>query len=210
MSTKQKILDKSKEIFNAKGIQTTTLRQIALALDMSQGNLNYHFKTKQDIIDDLYFALVDQINAEMAKMTQDFSLLSTLYRTAEKSMYVFYEYRFFLRDLYLIFRESVKIKEHYLNLQNLRKVQFENLFATMIEKEVIRKEEFPNEYERLYERMTIIGDNWINAAELFKEKGEHPPVKHYQDLLFEMIYAYLTHKGKEQYAEISSLIKNGA
>ena len=75
------------------------------------------------------------------------------------------------------------------------------LFDSMIQKNVLRREEFTNEYERLYERLMIIGDNWINASELFRIK-EKEPTKYYLDLMFEMIYPYLTEKGKEEYNDL--------
>lgn len=202
-NTKQNILDKSKELFNLNGIQATTLRQIALALNMSQGNLNYHFKTKQDIVEALYFELVQKMDAEMASMTLQFSALTILYHSAENSMRIFYQYRFLMRDMYLILRESEKIKTHYVHLQEGRKKQFRNLFEFMIQKEVLRREEFLNEYDRLYERMNILGDNWINAFELFKT-DQNDPIKYYQNLLFEMIYPYLTVEGKKQFMELQS------
>lgn len=62
----------------------------------------------------------------------------------------------------------------------------------------MRKEELKNEYERLYERMNILGDNWINSANLFFQ-GSSSKVTHYHSLLFEVIYPYLTQIGKEQY-----------
>lgn len=201
MSTKEKILEQSKDLFNNKGVQTTTLRQIASALGISQGNLNYHFKTKRDIIEQLYFDLVDELNKEMEAMTQSYSSLSSLYRSSEITMRIFYDYRFLLRDLYLIFRESQKVKEHYVKLQELRKSQFTLLFDSMINEHVLRTEELINEYDRLYERMMIVGDNWVNTSELFSLEIKEP-ITYYRDLLFEMIFPYLTEKGKEEYKDL--------
>jgi len=201
MSTKEKILAQSKDLFNKKGFQTTTLRQIASALGMSQGNLNYHFKTKQDIIERLYFDLVGELNKEMEAMTQSFTSISTLYSSSEISMRIFYGYRFLLRDMYLIFRENHVVKDHYIKTQELRKRQFAQLFDSMIQESVLRPEEFINEYDRLYERMMIVGDNWINTSELFSLEIKEP-VAYYRDLLFEMIYPYLTEKGKKEYNDL--------
>ena len=70
----------------------------------------------------------------MASITKQVSTLSALYHSAENSMRIFYQYRFLMRDMYLIFRESKAIKSHYIKLQELRKVQFRGLFDLMIEK----------------------------------------------------------------------------
>lgn len=143
------------------------------------------------------------MDVEMANMAQAFSLLSVLYQSAEKTMQLFYEYRFLLRDIYLIFRENDTVRGHYIQLQNTRKEQFNQLFESMINQGVLRGAEFPNEYERLYERISILGDHWINASDLFMADQENPTA-YFQDLLFEMIYPYLTEKGKAQYAALHS------
>ena len=48
--------------------------------------------------------------------------------------------------------------------------------------------------------MTILGDNWINAFELFKI-NQDDAVVYYHNLLFEMIYPYLTNEGKKQFLD---------
>lgn len=196
-NTGQNILDKAREMFNGQGVQSTTLRQIATGLGMSQGNLNYHFKTKSELIEALYFELVAKMDVEMSAMSQGFSLLSTAFLSAEKSITIFYEYRFILRDMYSIFRENEKLKQHYVQLQELRAKQFKLMFDTMIEQGILRKPEIPKEYERLYERMNIVGDNWINPFELFGS-SKHS-IAYYNELLFEMIYPYLSESGKKEY-----------
>lgn len=196
-NTGQNILDKAREMFNEQGVQSTTLRQIATGLGMSQGNLNYHFKTKSELIETLYFELVAKMDVEMSAMSQGFSLLSTAFLSAEKSMTIFYEYRFILRDMYSIFRENEKLKQHYVQLQELRAKQFKLMFDAMIEQGILRKPDIPKEYERLYERMNIVGDNWINPFELFGSPKHS--IAYYNELLFEMIYPYLSESGKKEY-----------
>lgn len=201
-TTKQNIKFKSKDLFNSNGIQATSLRQIAVALNISQGNLNYHYKTKQEIIEELYFELVEKIDAEISAITEHFSSLAILYTSTEKSMNIFFDYRFLLRDIYFVFRENKKIRSHYIQLQEIRRASFRSLFDVMIDQNLFRQEEFPNEYDRLYERINIIGDNWINAFELFNPSQKNP-VQYYQGLLFETIYPYLTVSGKKEFAEIA-------
>lgn len=48
-ATAIRILEASRELFNAKGYAATSVTEIATSLGMSQGNLTYHFKTKRDL-----------------------------------------------------------------------------------------------------------------------------------------------------------------
>ena len=202
-NTKELILETSLNLFNAFGLSKVTLRTIAKEMRISQGNLNYHFKKRQDIIEVLYFQLVEMMNTEIANMTNSQSVLQMIYNSSKISLNCLYNYRFFMRDLYIIMRENSKIQNHYNQLQKVRLVQFTQVFDGLISQGFMRKEEFKNEYNRLYIRMNILGDNWINAQELLNEEIENP-VEHYQLILFETIYPYLTEKGKLEFYKIIS------
>lgn len=201
MKTKDRILFKALELFNKHGIKEVTLRQIANALDMSQGNLNYHFSTKAEIVSQLYFQLVERMDEEMNRLNQNRPVLSFLYESALISMDILYEYRFITRDLYTVLESDNALKTHYLELQEMRKQQYLFVFQQLKNEGLMRAEELEGEFERLHERMNILGDNWINAADFFQKEGVSK-VSHYHALLFELIYPYLTQKGKEQYLEL--------
>ena len=49
-STADRIVETGRKLFNSKGYATTSLAEIAAALGISPGNLNYHFPTKKDLV----------------------------------------------------------------------------------------------------------------------------------------------------------------
>ncbi|MCO6357142.1 TetR/AcrR family transcriptional regulator [Roseivirga pacifica] len=203
MKTKEKILATALELFNKNGLKEVTLRQIAKAMNISQGNLNYHYKVKSDIVSALYFQLVGRMNIEIGQLVQSQPIMSFLSESSLISMRVLYDYRFITKDLYAVLDSDDELKQHYVGLQQTRKQQFLALFTNMITEGLLRPEEFTNEYERLYERMNILGDNWINAAALLN--NTESVVDHYHALLFEVIYPYLTEKGKEAFFKTQKL-----
>lgn len=201
-NTKEIILEGALHLFNESGFKETTLRKIAMSLGMSQGNLNYHYKAKNDILEELYFNLVEKIDAEVQTMSTPHSLLQMIYDSSKISIRYLYAYRFLMRDLYQIMKSNNKIHNHYMQLQKLRLVQFNQVFQNLIGQGIVRPEAFNNEYKRLSVRMNILGDNWINAQELLNNEVDDP-VQYYQSLLFEVIYPYLTKKGKKEYSKIA-------
>jgi AcrR family transcriptional regulator len=50
MRTREKILQKALALFNQRGESNVSLAQIAAELDISEGNLWYHFRTKRELI----------------------------------------------------------------------------------------------------------------------------------------------------------------
>ncbi|MDZ4120799.1 MAG: TetR/AcrR family transcriptional regulator, partial [Candidatus Cloacimonadaceae bacterium] len=58
MNTKERIIRKAMSLFNQNGVYGTTTNHIALALQISPGNLYYHFKDKEDIIRSIYDQMI--------------------------------------------------------------------------------------------------------------------------------------------------------
>ncbi len=197
--TKGKILDTSLELFNTFGLSRVTLRTIAKEMGISQGNLNYHFKKRNDIIETLYFQLVQNIDHSMTNIQQSKNVLQLLVSISQTIMSNFYEYRFFLLDFVQIMRENKKIKTHYSELTVQREQQFSILFNLLIENDLMRKEILPNEYKNLYKRFQVLGDFWISDAEILNSKITKKTISTYSEILTQAIFPYLTSKGQKEY-----------
>jgi len=201
-NTKQKILDTALILFNEKGLPKVTLRTIAKEMRISQGNLNYHFKKRSDIIEALYFNLVELINVEMAKNEGAEPGLKLMFNLSDAIMKHFFSYRFFLLDFVQIMRENQNIKSHYLQLTTLRESQFLFLFESFVQGGIMRAQQLPNEYLYLYKRIQILGDFWISSAEVTKQTVDKDTILEYSKILGQAIYPYLTKKGKLQFIEL--------
>lgn len=202
--TKEIILDTSLELFNSLGLSKVTLRTIANKMEISQGNLNYHFKKREDIIETLYFQLVRNIDHSISDIQQHKSPFQLLVSISQTIMSNFYEYRFFLLDFVQIMRENKKIKTHYAELTTQREQQFSILFNLLIEKDLMRKEVLPNEYKNLYKRFQMLSEFWISDAEIHNSKITKKTILTYYEILTQAIFPYLTLKGQKEYFSIFS------
>ena len=136
--TKEIILDTSLELLNLLGLSKVTLRTIANKMEISQGNLNYHFKKREDIIEALYFQLVNNIDNSMSGFQESKNSFQLLVYISQTIMSNFFEYRFFLLDFVQIMRENEKVKAHYSELSTHREQQFLMLFKLLIENDLMR------------------------------------------------------------------------
>jgi AcrR family transcriptional regulator len=202
--TKEVILDTSLELFNSLGLSQVTLRTIAKKMGISQGNLNYHFKKRDDIIEGLYFQLVKNIDSSMSSMQESKNPFQLLVSISETIMFNFHEYRFFLLDFVQIMRENKKIRTHYTELTIQREEQFSMLFNLLIKEGLMRKEILPNEYKNLYKRFQILGDFWISDAEILNSNITKKTILTYSVILTQAIFPYLTLKGQKEYHSIVS------
>jgi AcrR family transcriptional regulator len=201
-TTKKKILNASRKLFNQQGLAAVSQRTIATNLKISPGNLTYHFKKRSEIIEELYFELVEKLDHAFLNIEMGKGLISGLYQLTHKSMENLFEYRFMMLDFIQVMREFPTIKKHYLKLMTQREDQIQMFFQMLIQSGLMRKEEIINEYQNLIRRMMILGDFWLASAEINREKMDKKQVEKYLEITIQVIYPYLTTKGKKEYRKV--------
>jgi len=65
-TTRDRILDASRRLFNEKGYAATTLAEIAASVGIAQGNLTYHFPTKRELVVELEKRVRQSVRARRA------------------------------------------------------------------------------------------------------------------------------------------------
>lgn len=201
-NTKEIILKTALDLFNKEGLSKVTLRTIANKMGISQGNLNYHFKKRETIIEALYKQLVGRIDESMSKHQDQNIGLESMLNISSVLMESFFEYRFFMLDFVQIMRESSKIKKQHLQLTRTREGQFSMLSKYLIQNGILRKEVLPNEYLFLYKRFQIISDFWISSAAVTEPRLSKKMIYEYSDIINQAIFPYLTDSGKKKYHEL--------
>lgn len=201
--TKGRIIDTALKLFNLQGLSQVTLRTIAKEMEISQGNLNYHFKKREDIIEAIYFRLVKEMDGSMSKMEHSEIHLELILAISTSIMNNAFKYRFFLLDFTQIMREHKTIKKHHSKLIAVRESETVGLFGLFAANGIMRKEELPNEYIHLYKRIQIFSDFWMASAEVENIKLEKKLIRKHLRIIMQSIYPYLTTKGKKQYKSLS-------
>ena len=199
-NTKQKILLKSLALFNTNGISNTSLRTIADEVGISVGNLQYHFKKREDIIEALYFQLVEKMDSIFLIATDD--LLKSFLNISTAIISNLYEYHFFLLDFVIITRKNQKIKSHYSELSKRREAESLKMITILIENGIFRKEVLKKEYSSLFKRMEVISNFWFSSILIQADVLPKEAIQEYELLISQSIYPYLTDKAKTKYATI--------
>mgnify|MGYP000505593861 CR=1 FL=1 len=200
--TKEKILTAARVLFNEQGVAKISQRSISDHLAISPGNLTYHFKKRDDIIEALYFDLVEEMNESFSKVEAkepSLEMLMTLTHSIHKNLF---ENRFFMIDFVQILRSNTKIKKHYVQLSKMRKGQIGGVIEVLIRNGIMRKAELPAEYEHLHRRMQLFGDFWIASIGTTGDEVMLKDTEVYAEMFMQSIYPYLTNKGKEDFRKV--------
>ena len=96
-TTRERILDASRRLFNEKGYAATTLAEIAASVGIAQGNLTYHFPTKRQLVAELQKRM-SQKAREQRESHQRGAVTDDYVELLLFSMHHASEYRFLLRD----------------------------------------------------------------------------------------------------------------
>jgi AcrR family transcriptional regulator len=104
MKTKQRILRASLELFNSSGSTEVTTNHIAAHLGISPGNLYYHFRNKEQIIRELFDEMCFETYRQVPVSPIEF---------IERSLDVFWVYRFFHREMYLLRRNDASLSDRW-------------------------------------------------------------------------------------------------
>ncbi len=196
--TKTKILTTSLHLFNEKGLSQVTLRTIASEMNISQGNLNYHYKKRDDIIEALYLELVEKINASISECEDSYTLES-FFMVMNGIMENFNEYRFFLLDFVHIMRDHKTIREHYALLTSERKKQMLAFFQELNRTGIMRNREFDEEHEFLFIRLQILTDFCFSNASISNREIDFDVKEKYKNIILHELYPYLTTKGAKEF-----------
>ena len=99
MKTRDRILDVSLALFNEEGEVNQAAVDIANAVDMSPGNLYYHFKGKEPIIEALFDRFEEEMGVIMAGTHGALTSIEDNWVFAYIVLEEIYDFRFFYRNL---------------------------------------------------------------------------------------------------------------
>jgi len=98
-NTRERILEVALDLFNHDGEAATTTNAIADTLDISPGNLHYHFRTKQSLVDALFERFEQRMLALLSDDAPDRIEIDDAWLFLHLVFETIAEYRFIYRDL---------------------------------------------------------------------------------------------------------------
>jgi AcrR family transcriptional regulator len=162
--TQTRIIDTALRLFNEHGTAAVSTNRIAEECGISKGNLHYHFRNKNEVIESIFRRIVDEMNAGWY---QDHTQ-PTIRHMAEmfaRQVLLIYEYRFFYRELPSLLRDSVSLMQRYRDNRQRRMEALEGFFAVLDRAGALRFDGDSRLIKSIVHSTWIISDNWLNSHE---------------------------------------------
>lgn len=117
MKTRDKIIFNALTLFNEQGERNVTTNHIAAHIDISPGNLYYHFANKQEIIRSIFELYSQELLEKLSPSSRPDENLTFLEHYMEAIFSLMWKYRFFYSNLPEILNRDPSLHQDYLQVQ---------------------------------------------------------------------------------------------
>lgn len=194
--TKKKIIRAAEELFFEFGIANVRLQQIADKVGISVGNLAYHYKNKEIIVESVY----QQVLKELSEVLSSYLVYPDLsdFDKQFSDLYRFlHDNAFCVNNLWEIERTYPHLKEDWTRLVNKLQIQIRQRILYHAQRGVIRQESYRGEHELLTQAIYLTINFWTSQQLL---RGNPIEERMFKKALWALIYPHLSPEGKLEYA----------
>ena len=205
MKTREKILLQALDLFNQKGVDQVSVLEISQTMGISYGNLTYHFKKKDDLVQALYVQMQHELDAAINHLVQRI-FEETYYLTlVNELLQVTWKYRFLYLSINSLMNQYPFIREGEKSYSATRNKILNRGKKYLIDEGYL-KPESDSHYELLIRNLNMILYAWIVDAELFHEGEVAAKIDDYATLFYGIALTNVTEKGRTLYYQI---VQNG-
>ena len=167
MDTKSKILKNALKLFNSTNTQASTTNHISKKMNISPGNLHYHYKNREEIIRELY----KNMQREYTLLPHEFpNTINELFEANAKSFKIQYKYRFFYRELLFLLSRDSKLKQIYAEDAIVQRTRYKTIFERLNEKNILTFEN-NDEINYLVNMILLIEQFWSSFTKIYGNKN---------------------------------------
>lgn len=164
MKTRDRILVTSLELFNLCGEPNVTTIDIANEMDISPGNLYYHFRNKDEIISELFQTFEADILEVLESPTEPGLDMMDYWMYVQLIFEKMWQYRFLYRDPITILERNDRLQKKFNRILDRKRAAARGVLLMMREETLIQIRD--DDLERLATNMLITATYWLNYQHL--------------------------------------------
>lgn len=173
--TRQRILDASLSMFNAQGEPNVTTNHIADELEISPGNLYYHFRNKDDIIEQLFAGYEVRMDAALTAPEGRLPGLEDVWLQLHLVFECIWDYRFLYRDLVDILSRNRRLRMRFARILKRADEQAHRVMRGLVQAGVMRAS--AAELDAAATNILVIATFWLNYASARGDKDEQASIR---------------------------------
>lgn len=200
--TRSEIIRQSVDLFNTRGFFKVTIKDIADALNISPGNLTYHFKRKENLLEAIQEQLLNATEGIMVPTDQEITL-AHFQEMFQKFFVVQQTYRFYFTEMTYLLVEYPEITSAYRERTSARFVSARKLVDYYIMTGRLKAEEKQGDYDDMVHSMWMVNTFWTLGTVLAGDFGAgryDTPIRS----LWKMLLPYLTEDGMAEYQTLQT------
>jgi AcrR family transcriptional regulator len=167
--TRGRILAESLKLFNEHGEAQVTTGMIAAALNMSPGNLYYHFRNKEQIVEELFSRFEERIDVQPRQAAGGPEAIEDLWLYLHLMLEEIWEFRFLYRNLDDLLSRNRRLREHFNRIAGRKLEAVVALCESLVAARAMKAR--PEEIRTLARNVLVVATYWLNFASLRAGRG---------------------------------------
>lgn len=205
IKTKDRILQTSLQLFNERGERSVTTNHIAAELEISPGNLYYHFRNKQDIIQELAEKYQSETLSMLALPKERAVNTNDKIHYFQVLSHQLWAYRFLHRDVFHLIENNQQFRKMYPQFANQVMQQGQKIYQAFVDAGLMKMT--ASEIEALVVNLWIVLTNWTNFLYMSGYLNDHNKLdeKWILQALRQMVFLegpYLVGESRETYEKL--------
>ncbi len=201
LSTKQKILNASIRLFNKKGMANVRLQQIANEIGISPGNLAYHFRNKEAIID----AINEELYQEAAELLSTYRIFPNLMDFDNQLT----KYFSFIQKYPFYFLDLLEIERHYPEIRSKRQLHISKMISQIRKRfdfnhsrGLIIDEPQPGVYNCVANAIWVLITFWVPQNLVRDAKASAEDITSFKEMVWHQVFPYFTKAGIAEFEQL--------
>ena len=201
--TRARILAGSLELFNERGEARVTTGNIAEALGISPGNLYYHFRNKDQIVEELFARFEERMDMGPAAGGDSAHAVEDLWLYLHLLLESVWEYRFLYRNLDDIVSRNRRLRERF---SRILEGQSRTLAALLQALSAARAlQATPEESAALVRNLLVVATFWLEYDTLSRSGGalRAPDLGQGAYQVMSMVAPYLAGEARRHFRQLA-------
>ena len=204
MKTKDRIIETALYLFNEEGEPNVTTNHIADEMDISPGNLYYHYRSKDDIIWQIFLNYEKKIKQVLLQKEVNYTSMEDMWFYLHMVFEVIAEYRFLYRSLIQLMNRIEFLKRHFRHILALKSQTALNIMTSLADDKLLNADK--STIASLADQIALTATFWLNYSIAIYDDDfdEEKKLSHGIFHIMRMVAPFLTENDKSLLDELSA------